>query len=110
MEYADVGVGPDGYELPEVVADVHPTRVGLREFDGANCNTWLRDCERKLADTGVNRARWAHYAKSACVGVAELFIAAQREWAHVTWDVFSAGMRQQFHPPDTANAWARRRL
>ena len=39
MEYADVGIGPDGYELPNVVADVHPTRVGLREFDGASYNT-----------------------------------------------------------------------
>jgi hypothetical protein len=110
MEYADVGVGRDDCELPEVIAEVRNARVGLREFDGADCNTWLRDSERKLADSGVPRARWAQYAKSACVGVAELFVAAQRDWAHVTWELFTAQMRIQFHPPDTANALARRRL
>ncbi len=43
MEYADVGVGRDDCELPEVITEVHNTRVGLREFDGADCNSWLRD-------------------------------------------------------------------
>ncbi len=53
MEYADVGVGRDDCELPEVIAEVRNARVGLREFDGADCNSWLRDSERKLADSGV---------------------------------------------------------
>jgi hypothetical protein len=53
MEYADVGVGRDDCELPEVITEVWNARVGLREFDGADCNTWLRDSERKLADSGV---------------------------------------------------------
>ncbi len=87
MEYADVGIRRDDCELPEVIAEVRNARVGLREFDVTDCNTWLRDSERKLADSGVPRARWAQYAKSACVGVAELFVAAQRDWAHVTWEL-----------------------
>ncbi len=36
MEYADVGIVCDDCELPEIMADVHNARIGLREFDGAN--------------------------------------------------------------------------